>query len=129
MNAQLDDEAMIRKCEAERFAAVVEGDWDRFASHCHPDLTYVHSTAVVDTRDSYLARCRSGHYDYRSIEHPISHIRVLDNIALVFGEMRSDMKAGGAEKSLDNVSLAVWARHEQTWKLLAYHPTAKPTDP
>jgi ketosteroid isomerase-like protein len=121
-----DDEAQIRQLEHERFAAVVDGDWDLFASHCHPDLTYVHTNAVVDTRDSYLARCRSGHYEYRSIEHPIRHIRVLDHIALVFGEMRSDMKAGGVDKTLDNVTLAVWARYERTWKLLAYHPTAKP---
>jgi hypothetical protein len=55
MTDDRDDESIIRQLEHERFAAIVDGDWDLFASHCHPDLTYVHTDAVVDTRDSYLA--------------------------------------------------------------------------
>ena len=42
------------------FAAMVAGDFDDFAALCHPDLIYTHSTAVTDTLDSYLAKCRDG---------------------------------------------------------------------
>ena len=86
------------------------GEFDAFAKHSHPDLLYTHSNAVVDTLDSYLAKCRDGFYDYHSIAHPIDKITVIGDIALVFGEMKADLTAGGTRKQLDNGSLAVWTR-------------------
>ena len=126
MNDIQADQAALRELEAARFDAVVAGDFDTFASYCHPDLLYTHSNAVVDTLDSYMAKCRDGYYDYHHIDHPIDKITVLGDAALVFGEMRADLTAAGTRKQLDNVSLAVWVRDHDTWKLLAYQPTVKP---
>jgi len=126
MNDTQADETALRGLEDARFDAVVAGDLDTFASHCHPDLLYTHSNAVVDTLDSYLAKCKDGFYDYHHIDHPIDKITVLGDTALVFGEMKADLTAGGTRKQLDNVSLAVWVRDQDTWKLLAYQPTVKP---
>ena len=125
MNHTQADEIALRKLEDARFDAVVAGDFDTFASHCHPDLLYTHSNAVVDTLDSYLTKCKAGFYNYHHIDHPIDKIRVLGDTALVFGEMKADLTAGGTRKQLDNVSLAVWVRDQDTWKLLAYQPTVK----
>ena len=55
---------------------MVAGDFDDFAALCHPDLIYTHSTAVTDTLDSYLAKCRDGFFDYHRIDHPITKIVV-----------------------------------------------------
>ena len=106
------------------------------AAHCgttvhstHPDLRYTHSNAVVDTLDSYLAKCRDGFYVYHSVDHPIDKITVIGDVALVFGEMKADLTAGGTHKQLDNGSLAVWTRTGPTWRLLAFQPTVKPGAP
>ena len=120
------DEIILRELEDARFDALVAGDFDAFASHCHPDLLYTHSNAVVDTLDSYLAKCKDGFYDYHHIDHPIDKITVLGDAALVFGEMKADLTTGGTRKQLDNESLAVWVRDRDTWKLLAYQPTVRP---
>ena len=126
MSDQVQDEALIRKLEDERFDNIVAGDFEAFGALCHPNLTYTHSNAVVDSVESYLEKCRNGHYQYHQVDHPIDKIEFAGDIALVFGEMKADLTAGGVRKQLDNVSLAVWARVDDTWKLLAYQPTVKP---
>jgi ketosteroid isomerase-like protein len=57
------------------------------------------------------------------IEHPSMPS---GDVVLVRWEMKADLTAGGVCKQLDNVCLAVWARTDDGWKLLAYQPTVKP---
>ena len=120
------DEALIRQLEDERFDAIVAGDVDTFVRLAHPDLTYVHSNAAVDTVESYAKKCRDGYYVYHHVDHPIDQIAVYGDVALVFGGMKADLTAGGTRKQLDNVSVAVWVRANGEWKLRAYQPTVKP---
>ena len=126
MNASQHDPDLIRHLESARYRALVEGDYETVADLCHPELRYTHSTGVVDSRESYLAKCLAGHYDYQRIDHPTDAITFLGDVALVFGEMRADLVAGGVAKTLDNVCLAVWRWDEDRWRLFAYQPTAKP---
>ena len=58
------DVEAITELERQRFEAVVAGDFDVFASVCHPDLMYTHSNGVTDTLAEYLAKCRDGFYVY-----------------------------------------------------------------
>lgn len=116
----------ITELERRRFAAMVDGDFDDFAALCHPDLVYTHSTAVTDTLDSYLAKCRAGFFDYHRIDHPITKVVVAGAVGLVLGEMNADLTIGGARKQLRNSSLAVWVRDGESWKLIGYQPTPKP---
>jgi uncharacterized protein (TIGR02246 family) len=116
-------EQLIRSLESQRFQAVIDGDFDQFASLAHPDIAYVHSSGTVDSLDSYLKKCRSGYYVYQSIDHPIDEIRVYGESVLVFGEMNAEMVINGEQRSLRNKSLAVWVKLEGHWKLAAYQAT------
>ena len=120
------DVEVITELERRRFAAMVAGDFDDFAALCHPDLIYTHSTAVTDTLDSYLAKCRDGFFDYHRIDHPITKVVVAGDVGLVLGEMNADLTIGGTRKQLRNSSLAVWVRDGESWKLIGYQPTPKP---
>ncbi|MEQ3552627.1 nuclear transport factor 2 family protein [Pseudonocardia nematodicida] len=116
--------ATVERLECVRFDAVVDGDWDRFEELCHPDLVYVHNTGVVDTRATYLAKLRSGHYDYEVIEHPVTTIVLTADAALVWGRMRAELRAGTVHKSIDNLTLSVWVHdHDRGWLLIAQQPT------
>jgi hypothetical protein len=44
----------------------------------------------------------------------------------VLCDTEADVTAGGEPKHLNVVSMAVWARAGESWKLLAYQTTAKP---
>jgi ketosteroid isomerase-like protein len=116
-------EQLIRNLENERYDAILEGDFDKFAAMAHADLVYTHSNGVVDTLDSYLTQCRDGYYVYHELEHPIDEIRIAGDVALVFGEMNGSITSGGVAKTLKNKCLAVWVREVGHWKLSAYQPT------
>ncbi|AUM69468.1 nuclear transport factor 2 family protein [Pseudomonas fluorescens] len=116
-------EQIIRSLEKQRFQAVVDGDFNQFAALAHPELAYVHSSGTVDTVESYLKKCHSGYYVYKSIDHPIDEIRVYGESVLVIGEMNAEMIINGEARSLRNKSLAVWVKLEGHWKLVAYQAT------
>ena len=115
--------AAVTELEGRRFAAVLAGDFDAFAAVCHPDLLYTHSTGETDTLESYLAKCRAGHYVYHRVEHPVTKIVVCGDTVLVLGEMNAELTAGGVRTSLRNSSLAVWVRCGDRWQLIGYQPT------
>lgn len=109
--------------DSERYDAIVEQRWDDFEQMCHPGLRYMHATGVVDTRETYLNKLRSGHYDYRTITHDIAHVCVNANTALVWGRMRADLRAGSIDKAIDNQTLTVWVSASSGWLLIAQQPT------
>ena len=121
------DVETITALEQRRFDAMTAGDFDAFAAVSHPELIYTHSNAVTDTLESYLRKCRDGFYVYHSIDHPITRIVISGDVALVLGEMNADLTAGGVRKQLNNSSLAVWVRDGDSWLLIGYQPTPKPT--
>jgi ketosteroid isomerase-like protein len=121
------DESAIRQLEDERYDALVRGDFDVFERIAHPSLLYTHSTAETDTLESYLDRLRSGYFVYHSIDHPIERIVIEGDTALVLGSMNADITAGGEDRQLRNLTLAVWIRRDDTWRLLAFHPTRRLT--
>ena len=128
MDAMTDDVAakQISELEARRYQAMTDGDTAALAGLFSADLVYTHSDASSDSKQSYLDKLASGHFDYGPIEHPESSILVRGDTALVFGDMRGEVVIGGAKRVLNNRSLAVWVRAEDNWTLLAYQPTKYP---
>nr|WP_271213475.1 nuclear transport factor 2 family protein [Rhodococcus wratislaviensis]GLK40582.1 hypothetical protein GCM10017611_74570 [Rhodococcus wratislaviensis] len=128
MTATHDATTTIRDLENARYRAIVDQDLARFAELSHPDLAYSHSSGDTDSLDSYLDKVRSGYYVYHDIDHPIEFIRIVDDVALVVGEMNASITAGGREKKLRNRCLAVWKYTDDVgWRFLAYQPTPVPT--
>lgn len=123
MNNSNKAESFIRFLEAQRYRAIISSDFDTFADLAHPELVYIHSNGLVDSLQSYLTKCREGFYVYHHIEHPIYSVKVIGDVALVFGEMNGEITSGGVQKKLSNRTLAVWTHINGDWKLLAYQPT------
>lgn len=123
---ETDVRERIRELEDLRYDAVLRQDYDAFALLAHKDLVYTHSNGERDTLASYIEKCRAGKYAYHAIEHPIENILVVDNVAVVIGEMTADISVSGEPKRLENTAIAVWVRENDAWQLLAYQPTPKP---
>jgi hypothetical protein len=60
MGVSMSQEEEILALEEKRFAAMVSGDLGALDALLHQDLVYTHSSAVVDTKASYLEAIRTG---------------------------------------------------------------------
>ncbi|KAE9644698.1 nuclear transport factor 2 family protein [Pseudomonas sp. PB106] len=121
-NDQID--LVIRTCEAQRSAAMLGGHLDIFSHLFHPDLTYIHSSGVIDDLKSYLEKCRSGEFIYHALNHQIDKITRVGELAIAFGELITTVTSGGVKKRLHNRTLTAWQKTGEQWQLLVYQATA-----
>lgn len=121
-----DDVQVIGELERRRYDAMRRSEDTVLAELCDEDLTYTHSDATSDTRDSYLRRIRDGYFDYQRLEHETYRTVLAADCALVFGRMTGEVLIAGAVRRLDSATLVVWARRPQGWRLLAFAPTPIP---
>jgi ketosteroid isomerase-like protein len=123
MGSAADD---VLATEDERYRAMVDGDLTTLDRLLADEVSYAHSSGVRDTKDQYLAKLRSGYYDYHRIDHPVERVEVLGDTAIVVGRMTADLTVDGTRKTIDNLALAVWTRTDAGWRLLGYAPTPLP---
>ena len=121
-----DDAAAVLAAEDRRYRAMVETDLATLDRLLDDRASYAHSSGVRDTKAEYLAKVRSGYYDYLRIDHPVERVEVVGDTAIVVGRMTCDLTVQGTAKTIDNLALAVWTRAAGDWRLLAYAPTTLP---
>ena len=121
-----DVAAQIGALEARRYQAMTDGDVAALDGLLSADLVYSHSDATRETKQSYLDRIASGYFDYGPIDHPESAIVVHGDCVIVTGDMRGEVQIAGQLRVLNSSALAVWARENEKWVLLAFQPTKYP---
>ncbi|MDX1376863.1 MAG: nuclear transport factor 2 family protein [Burkholderiales bacterium] len=119
-------EQEILALEEKRCAAMAANDVAALEKLFHDELIYTHSSAVVDTRASYLETLRSGHTRYHSIERSDEKVRLCGDTALVTGRAVIDVTVKGEKKHLDTRFLDVWTKTPKGWKFIAWQSTKRP---
>jgi ketosteroid isomerase-like protein len=116
----MTDIADIARLEDQRYAAMLARDVAALERLLHPDLVYMHSSGVADTKTSYIAGVRDRVWDYHSIARSDQTVRLNGSLALVFNRLKIDLAVRGVAKSLDNRALAVWVADDGgAWRLIA----------
>lgn len=118
--------ATIEKLENERYESMLAKDVAKLDSLLDERLRYIHSSGVVDTKQSYLSGLSDGMWDYRKITREDQTIVPLGDSALVFNHLMIDLVVKGVQKTVDSNALAVWARSEAGWRLVAVQSAALP---
>lgn len=116
---------LIKSLENQRFQAILNKDYLAFRKLCHLNLHYMHSNGVSDNLDSYIQKCETNFYQYQWIKHPIDKIEFFNNCAFVFGEMQAELLINSTPKRLDNKTLSIWIKDQNSWKFYAFQPTSK----
>jgi hypothetical protein len=86
--------AQVAAAEDQRYAAMLAGDTSALAQLLSDRLTYVHSSALLDTRQSLLAKISGRSIVYSAVDHPVRQIVVLCDAVLVTGEMHTAARPG-----------------------------------
>ncbi|MDP9889089.1 nuclear transport factor 2 family protein [Pseudarthrobacter enclensis] len=124
-NAGMTAQTSVRRLEDRRFQAVLEQDFDVLEDLSHKRLVYSHSGGNRDSLEDYVRKLRTGSLRYHRIDHHIEDVLIIDDTALVLGQMEADVTVNGQQKTLNNRYLAVWVQESGAWKFIAYQPTPK----
>ena len=117
------DEAL--KAEDSRYAAQTKSDFDALERLYGDDLVYVHSTAVVDSKASYIERQRSGLH-YRVMRPSDVKVRVFGCLAIITGRGDYEVTQNGQDSSPHLLFTAVWAKRGPNVQFVSWESTPIP---
>lgn len=114
----------IQHLEAERCAAMVNGDIERLKGLLHKDLIHVHAKGQVDNFESYFA-VGGFKVNYTRLERSDLRVQVLGDAVLMTGRqiLEATRKIGGERVRIDSQVMQVWAQAGESWQQLAFQTT------
>lgn len=116
--------AAVRAADARRCQAMLEGDVAALDQMLSERLSYTHSDASVDTKQSYLEKVARQYFDYRELTIEDDHTIVAGDCVIIVGRMTGRVVIEKTkERFLNNRTLSVWARENDTWRFVAFQPT------
>lgn len=125
LSAQSATAADARKAIDAFIAAVQKNDIAAVSRFLAEDLVYTHSTGLVETKQEYLAKLKTGDQKYAGIELINPKIRIYGDTAV----MNTQTRMTGATKGVpfDNTLflMHVWVKQGGSWKLVAHQTTRK----
>lgn len=117
------EEAM--QAEDARFKAQMGGDGAAMKKLFGEDLVYIHSSTVVDTKQSFIESITSGNVKYRSMSRGESKVRTYGGVAIVTGSAKFEVTVKGEDRTLDLLYHAVWAKRLAGTQFISWQATKK----
>jgi hypothetical protein len=121
-------EQQVLQAEKDRFAAMVKGDRAVLEKLLADDLTYTHSTALLETKEQFIKSVTSGNIDYVSIVPSASDskVRVNGNTAIVNGLAAVNVIDTGKDRKIRIRYTTVYTNRGGAWLLQAWQSTVVP---
>jgi Domain of unknown function (DUF4440) len=121
----------VQRLEDIRYRAMISGDIEVLGDLLDEQMTYSHSSGVVDDKASYLKGISERVWDYRLIARSgftdvRPSITIAENAALVFAKLDIESVNSGIDVRFTTRTLAVWIRRDQGWRFLALHSGGAP---
>ncbi|HZP94234.1 MAG TPA: nuclear transport factor 2 family protein [Burkholderiales bacterium] len=116
----------ILAAEARRYEAQTGNDFPALDRIYGDDMIYIHSTAAVDTKASYLGTLKAGTVRYRTMRLLDSKVRVYDCLAIMTGTARFDVTVKGEDITVDLRFTETWARRGNELQFISWQSTRVP---
>jgi hypothetical protein len=116
-------EADVLRADDRRFEAMRKEDWAALDAALADELTYVHSTARLETKAEHIATLRAGKPHYRGIAPRDRRARVRGDVGIVNGVSDMHVERDGKENRFTVRYLAVYARTGADWRMIAWQST------
>ena len=126
MSTYEENTKALNQADEERYNAMLAGDAQTLDRLLAEELAYTHSSALVDSKEQYLAAVRKGGFKYIAFNRKDVQTRFYDNVALMRGHINIEVVVEGVHKNLNNLFQAVWVNRDGRWQLLAWASTVIP---
>jgi uncharacterized protein (TIGR02246 family) len=121
-----DAEAAVLAAHDKRIAATVAGDLAGLGAMMTDDLTYTHSSGVVESKAEFLDGLKSGRYVYREITPRPRRVRVHGDAAVVSGPCHIVIEPGGKRSELDLYFTELYVKEAGAWRMALWQSTRLP---
>ena len=118
------DEA--QNAEQMRQVAQTTNDFDTLEKIFSPDLIYVHSSSVVDSKQSYIESMRSGAVVYKVMRHSDVVVRTFGCIAILTGNGNYDVRVNGKDVNVVLRFHSVWKKTDGELNYVSWQSTRIP---
>jgi ketosteroid isomerase-like protein len=119
-------EADVLRTDDRRFDAMRRGDWAALDAALAEDLTYVHSTARLESKAEHVDNLRAGKPHYRGIAPRERRVRVHGGVGVVNGVSEMHVERDGKEQRFTVRYLAVYTMAAGHWRMIAWQSTRQP---
>jgi Domain of unknown function (DUF4440) len=106
-----------------RFEAQVKADVAALDKLLAPELTYVHSSGVLDSKDAYIGAIKSGKTKYKSIVPEEVRARTFGDVSIVNGKATIDLLSDGKDLHIVLRYTDVWVKRDGRLQLVSWHST------
>jgi ketosteroid isomerase-like protein len=106
-----------------RFEAQVKADVATLEKLLAPELTYVHSSGVLDSKDGYIGAIKSGKTKYKAIVPEEVTARTFGDVTIVNGKAAVDLLSDGKDVHLLLRYTDVWVKRDGKWQMVSWHST------
>ena len=117
--AQSKHEAAVAKAAESLRVAMVDANIPELLNLTHDSLSYGHSSGLIENRDQFIEKLRSGKSDFVNIELTGQRIQIIKKTALVRHLLSGNINDNGVAGTVKLYVLQVWQKNGNKWKLIA----------
>ena len=128
MSHNQDIEQRIRRLEDQRFQAMMDADTETLDQVLADELSYVHTSAALDSKRSLIDALASGALKYNSISSHDATVRVYGETAVGTGNGDVTVTANNQQLSFALRFTDVYARRDGRWQMVAWQATRLPEE-
>ena len=114
--------------EDARYAAQTANNFDAMQKLFGEDLVYIHSSAVVDNKTTYIESMSSGTVKYRIMRRSDVKVRTFGCLAMITGNADFDVTVKGQELSVQLRFTSTWAKRDGGLQFVSWQATRVPAE-
>lgn len=119
-------EAQVHAAEDARYAAQTSLDYSTLERLLADDLIYIHSSALVDNKQTYLDSMRNGSVRYLAMKRSEVQVRTFGCLAVMTGLGQFDVQLKDKSVSVDLRFHSVWIHREGRLQFVSWQSTRLP---
>lgn len=119
-------EQAVLAAQDKRVAATLAADIAALDAMMTDELSYTHSSAVVETKAEFLDALKTGKYRYQSMQFDERRVRLHGDAAIVSGTCSVRVLVNGSELALKLRFTELYVKRDAAWKMALWHSTRVP---
>lgn len=117
--AQTSDEDNVKAAVEALRVAMIEANKTALENLTAEDLSYGHSSGLIEDKNTFVEKIVSGKSDFTQINLTEQTVKITENVAIVRHKLTGETNDNGKVGAVNLKVLLIWQKQQGKWKLLA----------